>query len=45
MPYLIKWLVFLTKRGGDMSDMLQEIFVLAVVIIATCQVIKLFKGD
>jgi hypothetical protein len=28
-----------------MSDMLQEIFVLAVVVIATCQVIKLFKGD
>lgn len=27
------------------SDMLQEIFVLAVVVIATCQVIKLFKGD
>jgi hypothetical protein len=24
---------------------LQEIFVLAVVVIATCQVIKLFKGD
>jgi hypothetical protein len=28
-----------------MNDMLQEIFVLAVVVIATCQVIKLFKGD
>lgn len=28
-----------------MSDMLQEIFVLAVVVIAACQVIKLFKGD
>jgi len=33
------------QENEMMNDMLQEIFVLAVVIIATCQVIKLFKGE
>jgi hypothetical protein len=45
MPYLIVWLVFSTKRGGDMTEMLQEVFVVAVVVIAVCKVVELFKGD
>lgn len=28
-----------------MNDMLQEIFVVAVVVIAVCKVVELFKGD